>query len=136
MLIIRGRVTFLLANICQAMIGGRIIAWGRGQNKGRLALSATPRDLPGAAELDGLRLEEGSDKCLADDLDEDDRYQGGDVDHADAGDDVAQGCQDGLGELVEEGHERVARVDGEPGEDRSEEDEGRKDPGQDLDEGD
>lgn len=136
MLIIRGRAAFLLANICQAMIGGRIIAWGRGQNKGRLSLSGTWQGLPGAVELDSVGLEEGSDERLTNDLDEDDRYQGGDVDHADAGDDAAQGRQNGLGEFVEDGHEGVVRVDGEPGEDRSEEDERREDPGQDLDEGD
>ena len=75
-------------------------------------------------------------QCLADDLNKDDRRQGGDVDHADAGDDVAHGRQNGLGDLVEDGHQGVVGVDGEPGEDRSEKDERRKDPGQDLDEGD
>jgi len=71
-----------------------------------------------------------------DDLNENDRRQGGAVHHPDAGEDVAQGRQDGLGDLVEEGHEWVVRVDGEPGEDRSEEDERREDLGQDPDEAD
>ena len=108
-LIIRTRAAFLLAYICQAMIGERIIAWGRGHDKGRLALSGTRQGLlqvagrgspRPAADRCRSRLAQVGNQCLPDDLDEDDRHQRGDVDHSDAGDDVAHGRQNGLGDLV------------------------------------
>ena len=56
------------------------------------------------------------------------------VDHAHAWHELADRGQDRLGDLVEDGVHRVARVNGDPGEDNPNEDRDEKDVREDLDE--
>jgi hypothetical protein len=111
------------------MIGERIIARGGKHYKGLVSRRG--------AQSDPCRTRSGQDcdQCPSDDLDEDDRRERRDVDHPDAGDDLAQGPQDGLGQFVQDDDQGVVGVDGEPGKDRSEKDERREYVGQYPDEG-
>ena len=71
---------------------------------------------------------------LGQELKEDDRHQGRDVDHADAGYDPSQRREDGLRDLVQQLDQRVARVADEPRQDGPQEDGYRQDLHQDQDE--
>src|SRR3990170_110465 len=71
---------------------------------------------------------------VRDEVQEDDRQQWGEVQHAQPGQELADGGEDGLRDVVQEDHHRVAGVHPGPGEDDADEDGDHQYDGQDLDE--
>src|SRR3990172_12907908 len=79
-------------------------------------------------------LDEKPGGRVRDEVQEDDGQQRGEVQHAQPRQELTQRRKDRLSNVVQEDHDRVARVQPDPGDDDPDEDRDREDPGEYLDE--